>query len=60
MKTRIITFLLIFILLGACNGKVPGADARKIPPNAQDRIKQNMKKEEDLPSVSAEKKFRRI
>ena len=42
MKTRIITFLLIFTLLGACNGKVPGADARKIPPNAKDRIKQNI------------------
>ena len=42
MKTRIITILLIFILVGACNGKVPGADARKIPPNAQDRIKQNI------------------
>ena len=36
------TILLIFILLGACNGKVPGADARKIPPNAKDRIKKNM------------------
>ena len=42
MKTRIITILLIFILVGACNGKVPGADARKIPPNAKDRIKQNI------------------
>ena len=42
MKTRIITILLIFILVGACNGKVPGADARKIPPNAQDRIKKNI------------------
>ena len=42
MKTRIITILLIFILVGACNGKVPGADARKIPPNAKDRIKKNI------------------
>ena len=40
--TRIIPLLLIFILIGACNGKVPGADARKIPPNAQDRIKKNI------------------
>jgi len=42
MKTRIIPILLIFILINACNGKVPGADARKIPPNAQDRIKKNI------------------
>ncbi len=42
MMTRIIPLLLIFILIGACNGKVPGADARKIPPNAQDRIKKNI------------------
>lgn len=42
MKTRIIPLLLIFILISACNGKVPGADARKIPPNAQDRIKKNI------------------
>ena len=42
MKTRFIPLLLIFLLIGACNGKVPGADARKIPPNAQDRIKKNI------------------
>ena len=42
MKTRIITVLLIFIFVGACNGKVPGADARKIPPNVEDRVKQNI------------------
>ena len=42
MKTRIIPLLLIFLLIGACNGKVPGADARKIPPNAKDRIKKNI------------------
>ena len=43
MKTRIIPLLLIFLLIGACNGKVPGADARKIPPNAKDRIKKKNK-----------------
>ena len=57
MKTRIITFLLIFILLGACNGKVPGADARKIPPNAKDRIKQNIEEGRGFTLMgSAEKK----
>ena len=57
MKTRIITILLIFILVGACNGKVPGADARKIPPNAQDRIKQNIEEGRGFTLMgSAEKK----
>ena len=31
MSKRIIGFLLIFFLIASCNGKVPGADARKIP-----------------------------
>ena len=57
MKTRIITILLIFILVGACNGKVPGADARKIPPNAKDRIKQNIEEGRGFTLMgSAEKK----
>ena len=57
MKTRIITILLIFILVGACNGKVPGADARKIPPNAQDRIKKNIEEGRGFTLMgSAEKK----
>ena len=42
MNIRIILILSIFFLFNACNGKVPGADARKIPPNAKDRIKKNM------------------
>ncbi len=42
MNIRIITLFLIFLLLNACNGKVPGADARKIPPNAKDRVKKNI------------------
>ena len=29
-------------MISACNGKVPGADARKIPPNAKDRVLKNM------------------
>ena len=57
MKTRIITILLIFILVGACNGKVPGADARKIPPNAKDRIKKNIEEGRGFTLMgSAEKK----
>ena len=42
MKIRIINLLFVFLMISACNGKVPGADARKIPPNAKDRIQKNM------------------
>ncbi len=42
INIRIITLFLIFLILNACNGKVPGADARKIPPNAKDRVKKNI------------------
>ena len=42
MYTRIIPIILIFLMLSACNGKVPGADARKIPPNVKDRVKKNI------------------
>ena len=56
MKTRIITILLIFILVGACNGKVPGADARKIPPNAQDRIKKNIEEGRGFTLMGANQK----
>ena len=42
MNIRIILILSIFFLFNACNGKIPGAEARKIPPNAKDRIKKNI------------------
>tara|TARA_B100000886_G_scaffold236822_1_gene165876 strand:+ start:5554 stop:6114 length:561 start_codon:yes stop_codon:yes gene_type:complete len=42
MKIRIIYFLIVSLLIGGCNGKIPGADARKIPPQAQDRVKKNI------------------
>ena len=56
MKTRIIPLLLIFLLIGACNGKVPGADARKIPPNAQDRIKKNIEEGRGFTLMGANQK----
>ena len=36
--------LLIFtsFLLSSCNGKLPGADARKVSPNPKDRVKKNL------------------
>ncbi len=54
--TRIIPLLLIFILIGSCNGKVPGADARKIPPNAQDRIKKNIEEGRGFTLMGANQK----
>ena len=42
MKFRIIYFLIVSLLISGCNGKIPGADARKIPPQAQDRVKKNI------------------
>ena len=56
MMTRIIPLLLIFMLIGACNGKVPGADARKIPPNAQDRIKKNIEEGRGFTLMGANQK----
>ena len=40
---KIITFSLIAsFLLNACNGKLPGADARKYPADPNERVKQNI------------------
>ena len=35
-------FITISLLLNACNGKLPGADARKIPTNPNERVKKNI------------------
>ena len=41
---KTLTFLpIIFFLLSACNGKLPGADARKYPADPKKRIEQNIK-----------------
>ena len=34
---------MIFLFLNACNGKIPGADARKYPADPKKRIEQNIK-----------------
>ena len=40
---KLITFLFICsLLLNACNGKFPGADARKYPADPKKRVEQNM------------------
>ena len=41
---KILGFLaLISIFLNACNGKLPGADARKFPADPKKRVEQNLK-----------------
>ncbi len=39
---KILPLLLIFLFLNACNGKIPGADARKIPYDPNERVKRNL------------------
>ncbi len=56
MNYRILTFFLVFLLLYACNGKVPGADARKIPPNAKDRVKKNIEEGRGFTLMGSAKK----
>ena len=39
----IILFISVFLLLAGCkNGKLPGADARKVPYSAKERVKRNL------------------
>ena len=42
-KLSIFTFLLVCLtLLNSCGGKLPGADARKYPPDPEERVKKNL------------------
>jgi hypothetical protein len=36
------SLILIFLFLSACNGKLPGADARKVPYDPNERVKKNL------------------
>ena len=40
LKFLILIFLSV-IFLNSCGGKLPGADARKYPPNPKERVKMN-------------------
>ena len=40
-KKTLLLFIL-FLFLSACNGKIPGADARKIPYDPDERVKRNL------------------
>ena len=39
---KLIFLGIICLLLGACNGKIPGADARKYSPDPKKRVEQNI------------------
>ena len=39
---KIFPLILITLFLNACNGKLPGADARKIPYDPDERVKRNL------------------
>ena len=39
---NIILTILIFLLLNGCSGKLPGADARKVPYDPKERVKKNI------------------
>ena len=41
LKKYILPVILI-LLLNACNGKIPGADARKVPYDPRERVKKNL------------------
>ena len=41
LKT-VIFIIITSLLLNACNGKLPGADARQFPPEPEKRIKKNL------------------
>ena len=39
---KVLITIFISIFLSSCNGKIPGADARKISPNPDERVRQNI------------------
>ena len=39
---KILPLFIIILFLSACNGKIPGADARKIPYDPNERVKRNL------------------
>lgn len=47
LKT-VIFIIITSLLLNACNGKLPGADARQFPPEPEKRIKKILKKAKDF------------
>ena len=45
IKRKLLVFyLLLPLILNSCNGKLPGADARKVPYDPKERVKKNLEK----------------
>ena len=42
MIKNILISVLLVIVLNSCGGKLPGADAKKYPPNPKERVKNNL------------------
>ena len=42
MHKKILFIIIIFSILSGCNGKLPGADARKFSKNPEERVKKNL------------------
>ena len=42
MIIRFIGLIVFLLLMSSCGGKIPGADARKISPNPEERVQKNM------------------
>ena len=41
-------FSICILLLSACNGKIPGADARKFPADPKQRVKKNLEEADEF------------
>ena len=42
MMRTLIFFLILPLILNSCNGKIPGADARKVSYDSKERVKKNL------------------
>ena len=42
IKRTLIFFLILPLILNSCNGKIPGADARKVSYDSKERVKKNL------------------
>tara|TARA_B100001250_G_scaffold380687_1_gene372338 strand:- start:1362 stop:1925 length:564 start_codon:yes stop_codon:yes gene_type:complete len=39
---NIVFYSILLLILNSCNGKIPGADARKVPYDSKERVKKNL------------------
>ena len=57
-KIIILSISVLFLLVGCKNGKLPGADARKVPYSAEERVKRNLESGKGFRLDNAFKKSR--